>query len=184
MSRLPPLSLEAMDAQQRQLHERIASGPRGRVRGPLAAWLYSAPFAQTVHPMGEYLRYRSLLAGRLAELAILVVARHWHAQYEWFVHAPLALKAGIAPAVVDAIGSGRPPAFEQADEACVWQVCTGLLQDRHVPAQAYARAVEVLGEARLVELTGLIGYYSLGAFTLNLFEIEPPPGEEPRLPPL
>src|SRR5688572_23689031 len=113
MSRLPELPREEMSAQQQAIYDRIASGPRGRVRGPLAAWLRSPRFAEAVHPIGEYLRYHSALAGRLAELAILVVARHWSAQFEWYVHAPLALKAGIAPAVVDAIANDRPPIFEQ-----------------------------------------------------------------------
>jgi 4-carboxymuconolactone decarboxylase len=173
MSRLSELPFDKMDAEQQRLYERIAKGPRGRVAGPLLAWLRSPGFVEATHPMGEYLRYRSQLSGRLAELAILVVARHWDAEFEWFVHAPLAQKSGIAQHVIDSIGRGEPPILSDPQEATIWTVCTRMLQRQPLNDSEYQNAVTALGEARLVELAGLIGYYSLGAFTLNLFEIVP-----------
>lgn len=182
MARLPELDPAALTPPQRAVYERIASGPRGRVRGPLLAWLHSPGFAAAVHPIGEYLRYESLLAGRLAELAILAVGRHWDADFEWYVHAPLAEKAGVAREVIDAIAVRATPAFTREDERAVWQVVTTLLEQRRVPQVLFEDAERILGRPALVELSGLVGYYSLGAFTLHLFEVEPPPGAGPRLP--
>jgi 4-carboxymuconolactone decarboxylase len=182
MSRLPPLELADLTGPQREVYDQIAKGPRGRVRGPLLAWLHSPGFTQAAHPIGEYLRYESLLSGRLAELAICIVARFWDANFEWFVHAPLAEKSGVAKQVLNAIAQRNRPRFDSEDEECVWQVTTQMLATGQVQDGAFERAKDVLGVPVLVELSGLIGYYSLGAFTLNLFRIEPPAGEGPLLP--
>jgi 4-carboxymuconolactone decarboxylase len=111
-----------------------------------------------------------------------VVARFWDANFEWFVHAPLAEKSGIAREVIDAIALRNQPAFAREDEQCVWEVATQLLTTGQVQDDVFERAKSVLGIPVLVELSGLIGYYSLGAFTLNLFRIDPPAGEGPLLP--
>lgn len=182
MSRLPELVPEKLTGKAAEMYERIKSGPRGRVRGPLAAWLHSPGFAQAAHPIGEYLRFGCPLSGRLAELAILVVARHWTAQFEWFVHAPLALKAGIAQEVVDAIAEGTDPPFKQDDERVVYAVARELLSTGRLADATYRRGIEAFGEAGMVDLSGLVGYYTLGAFTLHTFDIEPEPGAIPVLP--
>lgn len=182
MSRLPTLERAQMTPAQQAVNDRIASGPRGRVRGPLAAWLHSPGFAAAAHPIGEYLRWNSPLSGRIAELAILVVARHWDSDFEWYVHAPMAAKAGVPQAVVDAIGRRRSPPFDDVRDEAVYRVVNALLSDKPVDEAAFAHAREVLGIPALVELAGLAGYYSLGAFTLKLFELAPAEGEEPRLP--
>ena len=183
MSRLPELVPEALTGKAAEVYERIKSGPRGRVRGPLAAWIRSPGFAEKAQGIGEYIRFGCPLSGRLVELAILVVSRYWTAQFEWFVHAPLALKGGISQAVVDAIANGAEPPFEKEDERAVYQVASELLSTGHLSDIAYRRGVAAFGEPGMVDLSGLVGYYTLGAFTLHTFDIEPEPGALPVLPP-
>lgn len=184
MSRLPPLDPAKLSGRQAEVYQRIASGPRGRVRGPLAIWLHSPDFAERAQTIGEYLRWKSPISGRLTELAICIVARHWTAQFEWYVHAPLAVKEGIAQAAIDAIARGERPLLDKADERIVYNVASELLETRTLSDATYTEAVDLLGIPALVDLSGLVGYYTLGAFSLNTFSVEPGAGEGPVLSPL
>ncbi len=176
MSRLTTLSPEAMSEAQRAVYKAIASGPRGGVRGPLAIWLHSPGLAERAQALGEFCRYHTSLPPRLSELAILVIATVWGSEYEWFAHKPLALKAGVAPAVVEALRSGQTPVFEAPDEAAVYDILTSLHRTRRIDAALYARAEAVLGSVGLVELVGIAGYYTLISMTINLFEVGLPDG--------
>jgi 4-carboxymuconolactone decarboxylase len=179
MDRLPELTLENMNEAQRKLAEEIASGPRGGIRGPFPWLLRSPGMAQHVQRLGAYIRYESALPGNLRELAILVTSRFWRAQYEWYAHKPIALKEGVAEAVVDAIAEHRTPEFTNADEAIVYQFGNEVLNTRKVSDATYQTALDRLGEEQLVDLVSLLGYYSLLAILMATFEIPVPGGEMP-----
>ena len=179
MSRLPELTPETMTEAQRQLAEEIASGPRGGVRGPFPWLLRSPGIAAHVQRLGAYIRYESALPGNLRELAILITARFWRAQYEWYAHKPIALKEGVDEAVVDAIAQHRPPQFSDDAEAAVHEFCTAMLDSHVIPDAIYQTTLDRLGEERLVDLVSLLGYYSLLAMVMATFEIPVPGGEVP-----
>ncbi len=179
MSRLPELTPETMTESQRRVDEEIASGPRGSVRGPFPWLLRSPGIAGHVQRLGAYIRYESALPGNLRELAILIVARFWRAQYEWYAHKPLALKAGLDAAVVEAIEHRRRPQFTDDAEAAVHHFCTAILVSHEASDEAYQAALDRLGEERLVDLISLMGYYSLLAMVMATFQIPVPGGATP-----
>jgi 4-carboxymuconolactone decarboxylase len=182
-ARYPPLSLDEMTPAQREVAEAISSGPRGGLRGPFQAWLRSPEIAQRLQKVGEYLRFSSSVPRRLNELAILITARHWDAQYEWFAHHRLAMEAGLDPAVAADIAEGRRPAAMQADEAVVYDFCTELRGTRHISDATLARAQALLGEAGVIDLIAVSGYYDVVSMTLNVAEVPLPDGIEPPLKP-
>lgn len=165
-----------LDPQQRQVFEAIASGPRGGVRGPLAVWLHRAEFAGLAQALGEYCRYHTALEPRLSELAILVTARVWRSEYEWFSHKPIALAAGLSPDVVEDLRFGRLPRFDNDDAEVVYAFALELHTKRRVSDETYARAERVLGRDVVIDLVGLLGYYTLISMTINVFEIPLPKG--------
>src|SRR5580704_10953536 len=182
--RFPPLTPEEMTPAQRQTADAIASGPRGGLRGPFQAWLRSPEVANRLQKVGEYLRFSSSVPRRLNELAILITARAWDAQFEWYAHHRLALEAGLDPAVAADIAEGRRPASMQADEAVVYDFCTELRTTRRVSDATLAAATELLGEQGVIELIGASGYYDIVSMTLNVAEVALPDGVEPPLKPL
>ena len=115
---------------------------------------------------------------RLAELAIIICARYWTAQYEWYAHAALARKAGLADGVIDAVAARQRPEGMQDDEAAVYDFCTELHHDKQVSDASYRRALDLFGERGVVDLVGISGYYTLVSMTLNAFQVELPPGEK------
>lgn len=181
MTRIASLDPDTLSDRQKEVYEAIASGPRGRVRGPLAVWLNRPELADCAQSLGRYCRYDSLLEPRLSELAILATARVWKSEFEWAAHKPIALKAGIASEIVEAIRTNGNPVFDSQDEAVVYEFATVLHTERKVSDALYARAVEVLGQDAVVDLTGLLGYYTLISMTINVFEVPPPDGMAPEL---
>ena len=178
--------------EERAACEEAVAGVRGRVPAPMVAWLRNPELARRGQKLGELLRYQTTLEPRLSELAILVTARHWSAHYEWTAHKREGLRAGMDPAVIEAIAARRPPALRDDAERAVYDVSSTLLGTRRVPEALYRRAVSALGERGVVELVGILGYYGLVALTLNAFEIGLPdafapelgaePGDEAHLP--
>ncbi|MEI4470121.1 carboxymuconolactone decarboxylase family protein [Frigidibacter sp. MR17.24] len=180
----PPQRLAAPDPagysdRQQQIHDQIAQGPRGGVRGPLAVWLHRAELAAKAQDLGRYCRYDSSLDQRLSELAILVTGRVFGSEYEWQVHRGHALKAGLDPGIIEAIRLNRRPDFADPEAEVVHDVARAAHETRDVDDALYARAVAVLGEARMVDLVGLLGYYTLISLTINIFRV-PPLGEGER----
>jgi 4-carboxymuconolactone decarboxylase len=169
---------EMTDA-QRKAFDAIASGPRGGVRGPFNALLRSPDLADRVQKVGEYIRFNSSLPVRLNELAILVVARHWTAQYEWYAHSRLALAAKLDPAIVDAIAQGQRPSAMQDDEAAIYDFCSELHETKAVTDATYSRVVERFGERGAVDLIGVSGYYTLVSMVLNVDRHPLPEGAKP-----
>lgn len=173
---LPALREDLADDAQRAVWDSVVAGPRGRVIGPLRAAIHAPDLARTWSALGEALRFGTSLGKRLSELAIIVTGRRWSAQVEWFVHAQAAADAGLEPEVIAAIRDGRAPQFTQADDALIYDYARLLLRDGTVPAALHARVTERFGVKGVVELTALVGYYSMVAMTLNAHDIPLPDG--------
>src|SRR5215212_9846968 len=137
MARLPDLDLDNLSPEQRRVHDAIKSGPRGVVQGPLKVWLNSAELADRAQSLGAFCRYGTTLPPRLSELAIITTGAYWKAGFEWAVHAPIALKAGLDAQTVEAIRADQPPTFKRADEAAVHAFAHELLHDRKVSDETY-----------------------------------------------
>ena len=182
MPRLAPLQPASLDAAQRAVYDAIASGPRQAVRGPLAMWLHRPQLADRAQALGSYCRYDSSLPPRLSELAILLMGRHWLAEYEWAAHKPFALEAGLGAGIIDAIRDGHPPLFEQSDEALVYEFVRELQAKRGIGDALYREAVVRLGQDGVVDLVGILGYYTLISMTIKVFEVPAPAGVAPELP--
>jgi 4-carboxymuconolactone decarboxylase len=183
MPRISPLKPADMNAEQRQFHDNIMSGPRGSMGGPFQAWIHSPEFADRAQRVGEYCRFNSVLETRLSELAILITARQWTAQFEWFAHAPMALNGGLSAEVIADLRERREPVFAKADEATVYKFCTELYRNSAVSDSTYDEARTELGEQGVVDLVGILGYYALVSMTLNVFEMPLPDGVAPPLSP-
>jgi 4-carboxymuconolactone decarboxylase len=181
MARLSLPPEEELTPEQRAACAEAASGVRGRVPAPMTAWIRNPELARRAQKLGELLRYQTTLEPRLSELAILVCARHWTSHYEWTVHKREGLKAGLDPEAVAAIAARREPGLRDAREQAVHDAASALLATGRLPAALHARATEALGERGLVELVGILGYYSLVALTLNAFEIGLPEAAAPEL---
>jgi len=182
--RFKPLTYETMTPEQKQLTDRILNSERKSMGGPFNALLRSPEMGDLAQQLGTYIRYRTSLPHRLNEMAIIMVARSWTAQYEWYAHKPLALQAGLNPAIVDAIAEGRKPASMQADEEVVYNFCTELLTTRQVSDATFQAATKALGERGVVDLIGATGYYQLISALLNVDRYPLPPGAKPELKPL
>jgi 4-carboxymuconolactone decarboxylase len=127
------------------------------------------------------LRYRSTLPRPLNELAILVTARHWTQQYEWNLHHAEGLKAGLSPAIANAVADGRHPEAMSEDEEIVYEFCTELLQNHSVSDRAYGRAIAKFAEQGAIELVGLVGYYTFQSMVLNTARTPLPADAKPGL---
>ncbi|MHA1113622.1 MAG: carboxymuconolactone decarboxylase family protein [Alphaproteobacteria bacterium] len=181
MTRIADVPADEFSAEQRRIADEIEAGPRGAVIGPLAVWMRSPVLCDRAQKLGEFTRFNSSLPKRLSELAILVTARHWGAQFEWHHHAPIAREAGVPAAAIEALRTRADPVFDKSDEALVHEFATTLYATRTVPQDLYDRAVAELGERGVVDLVGLLGYYALISMTLNVFDVSLPEGETPPL---
>jgi 4-carboxymuconolactone decarboxylase len=170
---------DTMDAEQRRVHDKVVSGRRGKIVGPLRAALHSPELADRWQALGEFLRYNTSLSPRQSELAILVTGRACQSPFEWYAHVLEARKAGIEPPVIDALLQQAMPEGLAEDERLVVQVARELNAHNSIADATYAAALRCFGERKLVELTALVGYYTMVAMTLNAHEIPLPEGESP-----
>ena len=180
--RLPPLAPATWTEAQRVCADEIIQGPRGALIEPFVPLLRSPELCTHVQRTGEYLRYRSAIGLRLSELAILVTACHWRQQVEWSIHAPIAMREGIAPEVVEALAAGRRPDYQRTDEALVHDFTQESLHERRVSDTTWAATREVLGEQGVVDLLGIVGYYTMLSIVMNAAQTPPPPDRPMRLP--
>ena len=185
MSRIPLPTPDTMTDDQKRVYEKIVSGPRGRLVGPLRAALHSPELAERWQALGALLRFGTSLAPRVSELAIVVTARRWNSQIEWHIHAQAARAAGISDAVLDAIQARETPVFDNADDAVVYEFARQIQETGQVEPDLYAQAVARWAAVGVVELTAVIGYYTMVSMTLNAHEIPmpddaPPPLDTPR----
>jgi 4-carboxymuconolactone decarboxylase len=172
--RFPVLKPDEMTAAQKKVVDDILAGPRKSMGGPFNAWLRSPELADRLQAVGEQVRFKSSLPPRLSEFAILITAREWDADYEWYAHYPLALKARLKPAVAAALAKGKRPPGMAADEAAVYDFMAELRRTRRVSDPTYAQAQAILGDQGVIDLVGLSGYYDLVSMTLNTAQVRPP----------
>lgn len=176
MSRLRELSRNEMSPEQRRVHDEIVAGPRGRVEGPHRAWLHSPALADAAQKVGAYVRFGSRLPPRLSELAILVTAEHYRAEFEWYAHVRLAHEAGVPESVTEALRKGETPELADAESRIVHRVAVELNWDHRLSDATFGEAVEVLGFPAVVDLVAAVGYYAMVSLTLNAFEMPTPDG--------
>ncbi|MEZ5934350.1 MAG: carboxymuconolactone decarboxylase family protein [Alphaproteobacteria bacterium] len=179
MSRLPDLDYVEMSDEQKRIHDEIAAGPRGAVVGPLKVWLHSPALADRAQKLGAYARYHSSLPPHLSELAILVTGAVWKADFEWYSHVGPARAAGISEAVIEAIRTGAEPPIEDQASRAVYDVAREMHENRRLADETYSAAEAALGRQGLVDLIGILGYYTLISMTLNAFDVGVPDGSRP-----
>lgn len=181
-ARFTPLDAWTLDAAQADVVREVGAGRRGTVPANVVTWLAHPELARRAAHLGELVRYETSLAPHLSELAILVVARHWHCAYEWAVHAGEAARAGVSADVIEAIGRGTAPDLDPA-AAVVVDASRQLLATGRLDDAAFDAAVAALGDRGLTDLVAVVGYYTLVAFSLNARQVPTPVGA-PGLPPL
>ncbi|MFI4948877.1 MAG: carboxymuconolactone decarboxylase family protein [Alphaproteobacteria bacterium] len=164
------------DAAQRRVWNECKAGPRGSVPPPVHVWLKSPGLADHAHKLGAHVRFATGFTPKQTEIAILMTARYWTAQFEWAAHVRLGLQAGLTQAQIDAIAERRTPAFSDPGDQIVYDFCRDYYDDHRVDDATLARVEKRFGEKGAVDLAGLIGYYSFVSVTLNVFEVPTPPG--------
>ena len=166
--RLPMPAESAMTPAQRDAAQALINGPRKGVYGPFLPLLRSPQLLDRVAKMGEYLRFESVLDARIRELATCAVARHVSNQFEWTMHAPLAAKAGVGEATIEALRLGARPRSLPADEEAALDFTRELLTTNGVSDPTYATAVQAFGEQGVVELASLVGYFAMVSWVMNV----------------
>lgn len=172
--RFPVLTPDQMSPEQKALAQAITSGPRGGLRGPFNAWLRSPAMGERMQKLGEQVRYNSSVPKKLNEFAILITARAWDAKFEWYAHYPLALQAGLEPAVAADLAQGKRPRGMSPDEAAVYDFCTELRRDKRVGDATYAGVQTLLGDQGVIDLIAVNGYYDMVSMTLNVANVATP----------
>jgi 4-carboxymuconolactone decarboxylase len=192
MSRLTPILNKNFTEEQKRLFESIAGSKRGAgrapesfltregaMRGPFNALIHSPGFGRAVEALGAAVRFEGVIDAPLRELAILIVAAKWRSSYEWQAHAKIALKAGLSSPVIESVRTEHVPDFENPGETVVYNFVKELINDQRVSDAHYRAAVDLFGEAGVVELVITAGHYTLISMILNTFEVPLPEGERP-----
>jgi 4-carboxymuconolactone decarboxylase len=189
MSRLPYVRRDDLDPDRQEVWDSIVGSrgdqlinEQGGLAGPFNAFVQAPDVGRHLTALGRVLRFETSIERRLSEVAIITVGAAWKAEFEWWAHSQMARKHGVPDAVVDAIGRGEDPPFEAADERTVYAVARQLTGSGRVDQQTYDAARRLLGDAGLVELVSLCGYYTLISFLLNAFTVLLPPGAPPMWP--
>lgn len=182
--RMPRIAPEKYDEAQKKAAEEFLAVRKVPVFGPFDPLIRSPEVMTVAREMGDYLRYKSAIGTTLSELVILVTAREWAQDYEWHVHAPIALKQGIKKEIVDAIGEGRRPGDMSEDEEICYAFSTELHRNKRVSDMTYDRAVKRFGEKGVIDLAAINGYYTFLAMAMNTTRMQVPPNglKLPRFP--
>ena len=189
-SRLDPLAPAQLDDDQRRLYDAVLESPRGQgptrrfilrddetLTGPFDAWLRSPQLGIHLERAGMAFRTDTALSDAAREVAVLVVAQAWGADFEWWVHSLVARRVGISDAAIEAIGHGKTPDLEAPDVAAAYDVAAALVHHRAIDDATLERARTALGERALVEVVTLVGFYQLVSGVLTTFEPPPPSGD-------
>lgn len=179
MARYRTLPVGDMNPAQKEVHDEIVAGKRGRFGGPFELLIRAPEVCRHLSRLGEYLRWGSSLSPALSELAICVTARHIRANYEWHAHAPLAVEAGVPAAAMEAIRTGATPQLTAKDQALAYRLVTELIDTKRLSDASFAEGIAAFGEQGIVELGTIIGYYQAIGNALNIFEVALPPGTAP-----
>jgi 4-carboxymuconolactone decarboxylase len=192
-SRFPVLTPEQLTKEQTKMLKALLAGPRGGGdaskasmnsalnRGPFNAWLRSPDLGDRLQKVGEYIRFGSSMPQDLNEMAILITARYWTSQFEWFAHAALALKAGLEPRIIEALAKNKRPSKMSEKAAAVYVFCSQLHHKKKVSDAAYGRVVALFGEQGAMDLIGACGYYTAVSMTLNVAKVPVPAGNKKPL---
>jgi 4-carboxymuconolactone decarboxylase len=183
--RLPTIPSASYTDEQARAAEEFKAARHAPVFGPFEPMMWSPQLMTQARAMGDYLRFNSAIGSVLSELAILIVAREWSQDYEWYVHHPIALKVGIKPEVLEAIAEGRRSASMTDDEQIVYDFLTELNRNKRVSDATFERAERRFGKRGVVDLAGIDGYYTLLAMELNVARYPMPKDFKglPRFPP-
>ena len=183
MSRLPYVRRDDLDPDRREVWDSVVGSrgdqlinEQGGLAGPFNAFVQAPDVGRHLTALGRVLRFETSIERRLSEVAIITVGAAWKAEFEWWAHSQMARRHGVPDAVVDAIGRGEDPPFEAADERTVYAVARQLTGSGQVDQETYDAAQRLLGDAGVVELVSLCGYYTLISFLLNAFTVPLPPG--------
>lgn len=183
-NRLPAIPESQQTEAQKKASAEFVTIRKGPVFGPFVPLLRSPELMLRLAAMGEYLRYRTSLPPRLSEFIILITAREWTQEYEWSVHYPAAMKAGLDPEIARAVAEGRRPAKMAEDEAIVYEFSSELHRNKSVSDVTYARAVAKFGEKGMMDIVGVNGYYSAIAMAINVGRTPTAKDWKPMLVPL
>ena len=177
--RFPQLTMDQLDEKQKPLGEQVMKVSSVGLAGPYNPMMRSPVLGQRLFDLFHYLRWETSVPTKLNEFAILIVGRQWRSQIEWLAHEPLALKAGLAPAIVAELKKSRRPSNMPPEEAAVYDFITELTTRHEVSDETFARANQLLGEQQIVDLTAVAGNYVMVAMMLAMAEETTPPGKEP-----
>jgi 4-carboxymuconolactone decarboxylase len=182
--RFKPLTYAEMSAPQKKMFENLISGERRGASGPFNVLLRSPEMGDLAQQFGAANRFHSSIPPKLNELAIIITARHWTSQYEWYAHRRAAQTAGLSQGIIDAVAAGTRPASMAADEQAVYDFVNELLTSKQVSDATFKAARERFGERGVVDLIGVSGYYQLVSMLLNVDRYPLPAGVQPELKPL
>ncbi|MEQ1889885.1 MAG: carboxymuconolactone decarboxylase family protein [Alphaproteobacteria bacterium] len=193
MTRLALLAPDTLNDAQRKIFDAITKGPRTRnaprgigislstpagLPGPFNAWMYSPVIGNLVQELGAALRFSNSLPENLLEIAVMMVGRHWLAQFEFWAHARLARAAGVSEAAIEAIRIGAEPEFGKPEEMQIYLFAREFNETKRISDKTYAATRALIGEQGLVDLVALMGYYTLVSMTLNCFQVPLPEGQQ------
>lgn len=182
--RFKPLSYDELTPEQKKLADDVLAGERGSLGGPYNVLLRSPEMGNLAQKFGASMRFHSSLPKKLNEFAIILTARFWGSEYEWYAHKRAALMAGLDPKIVDAVAAGARPAGMQADEETLYNFAKEMLDTHQVSDRTFQEAKARWGEKGVVDLVGVMGYYHLVSMLLNLDRYPLPDGVKPELKPL
>ena len=151
----------------------------GSLRGPLNAFLHYPAIGTAIQELGAAVRFRGGLSDRARELVILLVAANCRCEFEWWGHARIGLQVGLTPDQLEAVRSGSSPDLADAGDQVAFESAQLLLTEHDLNDDEYSTAREALGETALIEITTLIGYYSMLALQMSVFRVELPAGAKP-----
>jgi 4-carboxymuconolactone decarboxylase len=179
--RMPPIPQDKWTDAQKKAAAEITSGPRGELVGPFIPLLRSPELMSRLQRVGEYLRFQAKFEANIREFVILLIARQWTQQFEWYSHESLALKAGVKPETIKAIAEVRRPSEMTPDETILYEFVGELRMRQSVSDASYEKVVGRFGEQGVIDLTCLCGYYTLLGMMMNTTRTPLPPGKTPPL---
>jgi 4-carboxymuconolactone decarboxylase len=179
--RFKPLTWDQMTPEQQTLTTNVLNGPRRNLGGPFNVLLRSPEMGDLTQKLGEYARFRPSVPAKIRELAIIVAARHWTAQFEWNAHRQAAAQAGISEPIIQAIANRRRPTGMQPDEEAAYNFANELMETKQVSDATFKAAVDKFGEKGVVDIIGVMGYYQMVSMLLNVDRYPLPAGATPEL---
>jgi 4-carboxymuconolactone decarboxylase len=183
-ARLPAIPPAQYTVEQKQAAMEFEAARKTPVFGPFEPMMHSPQLMSDARAMGDYLRFKSAIGNTLSELTILITAREWTQDFEWSYHYPIGIKAGLSQELLDAIALGKRPASLSPDEEIVYNFTSELLKKKQVSDATFGRAKTRFGTKGVVDMAGIVGYYSFLAMQLNMANYQTVVKDGKKLPPL